>query len=95
MSDIAPISLQIWDMKYRLRSIDGAPIDATIEDTWRRVARALAAPEAEPERWEQRFYEAMVDFRFLPAGRILAGARALPRVIHNKNTNVDARSTQP
>ncbi len=74
MSDIAPISLQIWDMKYRLRSIDGAPIDATIEDTWQRVARALAVPEAKPERWQERFYEAMVDFRFLPAGRILAGA---------------------
>ena len=76
MPNIAPISLQIWDMKYRLRSSDGAPIDATIEGTWRRVARALAAPEAEPARWEERFYEALADFRFLPAGRILAGAGA-------------------
>ncbi|MFQ5959526.1 MAG: ribonucleotide reductase N-terminal alpha domain-containing protein, partial [Alphaproteobacteria bacterium] len=76
MSNIAPISLQIWDMKYRLRDAGGAPTDATIEDSWRRVARALAAPEDEPGAWEERFYEAMTDYRFLPAGRILAGAGA-------------------
>ena len=37
---VAPISRQIWDAKYRLKSADGAPIDRSIEDTWRRVARA-------------------------------------------------------
>ncbi len=76
MLDTAPISRQIWDMKYRLRSPDGGPVDATIDDTWRRVARALAVPEAEPALWEERFFEAMSDLRFLPAGRILAGAGA-------------------
>ncbi|MEE8533986.1 MAG: adenosylcobalamin-dependent ribonucleoside-diphosphate reductase [Alphaproteobacteria bacterium] len=76
MSNIAPISLQIWDMKYRLRDAGGAPTDATIEDSWRRVARALAAPEDEPGTWEERFYQAMTGYRFLPAGRILAGAGA-------------------
>jgi ribonucleoside-diphosphate reductase alpha chain len=40
---IAPISRQIWDAKYRLKTADGTPVDLTIEDTWRRVARALAA----------------------------------------------------
>jgi ribonucleoside-diphosphate reductase alpha chain len=70
---IAPISLQIWDAKYRLKAHDGTPIDVTIEDSWRRVARALAAAE-NPEQWEARFYQALEDFRFLPAGRILAGA---------------------
>ena len=45
---IAPISLQIWDAKYRLKAPDGTPIDLTIEDSWRRVARALAAAEREP-----------------------------------------------
>ena len=74
MSNIAPISMQIWDMKYRLKAADGAPLDATIEESWRRVARALAAPEADPAAWEPRFYDALTDFRFLPAGRILAGA---------------------
>jgi len=70
----APIAAQIWDMKYRLKDADGTPRDATVEDSWRRVARALAAVEAEPDTWEPRFREALADFRFLPAGRILAGA---------------------
>ncbi|QYX56329.1 adenosylcobalamin-dependent ribonucleoside-diphosphate reductase [Roseovarius sp. SCSIO 43702] len=70
----APISQSIWDMKYRFKDADGTPRDATVEDTWRRIARALAAVEAEPEAWEDRFYEALEDFRFLPAGRIIAGA---------------------
>ena len=38
----APIAEQIWDMKYRLRQADGTPVDGTVEDTWRRIARALA-----------------------------------------------------
>ena len=38
----APIAEQIWDMKYRLKAQDGAPIDQSVEDTWRRIARALA-----------------------------------------------------
>jgi ribonucleoside-diphosphate reductase alpha chain len=71
---IAPISRQIWDAKYRLRAADGTPIDLTIEDSWRRVAHALVSVEAAPGRWEQPFYEALTDFRFLPAGRILSGA---------------------
>jgi len=36
-----PIAEQIWDMKYRLKSADGAPLDHTVEDSWRRVADAL------------------------------------------------------
>ena len=76
----APISRQIWDAKYRLKDADGTPVDLTIEDSWRRVARALAAVEAEPSQWEQPFYEALQDFRFLPAGRILSGAGTDRRV---------------
>ncbi|MFP1644819.1 adenosylcobalamin-dependent ribonucleoside-diphosphate reductase [Pontitalea aquivivens] len=70
----APIAEQIWDMKYRLKEADGSPIDASVEDTWRRIARALAAVEADPAQWEDRFYTALEDFRYLPAGRITAGA---------------------
>jgi ribonucleoside-diphosphate reductase alpha chain len=72
--EAASLSHQIWDMKYRLKGPDGAAIDATIDESWRRVARALAAPEREPARWENAFADAMAGFRFLPAGRILAGA---------------------
>ncbi len=70
----APIAEQIWDMKYRLKQADGTPVDQTVEDTWRRIARAVAAVEVEPDLWEDRFYAALEDFRFLPAGRITAGA---------------------
>ncbi len=72
----APIAEQIWDMKYRYKTPEGAALDATVEDSWRRVARALAEVEAEDEReaWEARFYNALDVFKFLPAGRILAGA---------------------
>jgi ribonucleoside-diphosphate reductase alpha chain len=70
----APIAEQIWDMKYRLKGADGTPIDLSVEDSWRRVARALAAGEAEPAHWEERFYAALEDFKYLPAGRIAAGA---------------------
>jgi len=70
----APIAEQIWDMKYRLKAADGTPVDQTVEDSWRRIARALAAVEDDPEAWETRFYGALEDFKFLPAGRITAGA---------------------
>ncbi|MEL6913984.1 MAG: adenosylcobalamin-dependent ribonucleoside-diphosphate reductase [Pseudomonadota bacterium] len=70
----APVAEQIWDMKYRLKDADGTPRDETVEDTWARVAKALASVEAEPERHEAAFYGALEDFRFLPAGRITAGA---------------------
>ncbi|MBU2991868.1 adenosylcobalamin-dependent ribonucleoside-diphosphate reductase [Octadecabacter sp. 1_MG-2023] len=70
----APIAEQIWDMKYRLKEGDGTPIDATVEDTWTRVAKSLASVEKKPSEWEPKFYKALEDFRYLPAGRITAGA---------------------
>src|SRR3954454_22342230 len=77
---LAPISRQIWDAKYRFKRPDGTPMDATIEESWRRVVRALVEPETEPARWEGIFYEALEDFRFQPAGRILSGAGTDRRV---------------
>ena len=70
----APIAEQIWDMKYRFKQADGTPIDKTVEDSWQRIARALAAVETAPAEWEPKFYDALADFKFLPAGRITAGA---------------------
>src|ERR1700761_5728122 len=73
MSDI---SRQIWDMKYRLKQADGTPVDGDIADSWARVAFAAAAAEA-PENRATRaleFAQALAGHRFLPAGRILAGA---------------------
>jgi ribonucleoside-diphosphate reductase alpha chain len=68
------ISKSIWESKYRDET------DVKVEDTWRRVACALASVEDQPERWEGRFYEALSDFCFLPGGRILAGAGTSRRV---------------
>ena len=70
----APIAAQIWDMKYRFKEADGTPRDVTVEDTWRRIARALAEVEEQPRVWEDKFYSALEDFKYLPAGRITAGA---------------------
>ena len=70
----ARIAEQIWDMKYRFKEADGTPVDLSVEDTWRRIARDIARAEAEPELWDARFYAALEDFKYLPAGRITAGA---------------------
>ena len=71
-----PISEHVWDAKYRLKTETGAPLDRTVDDTFKRVARAVARAEKKKQRahWQSRFYDAMADFAFLPAGRILAGA---------------------
>ena len=61
-------------MKYRFRDVGGEPVDGDLDATWRRVARALAAPEKDPELWAGRFHEALAGFKFLPAGRVVAGA---------------------
>ncbi|MBE1291628.1 MAG: adenosylcobalamin-dependent ribonucleoside-diphosphate reductase [Rhodobacteraceae bacterium] len=70
----APIAEQIWDMKYRFKEADGTPIDLSVEDSWRRIARDLAKVEKDPAKWEEKFYGALEDFKYLPAGRITAGA---------------------
>ena len=75
-ASLPPIAHEIWDMKYRFKRLDGTPVDETVEDTWRRVARTLAEVEAprDRSRWEVAFFDVMAGYRFLPAGRILAGA---------------------
>ena len=53
----APIAEQIWDMKYRLKDASGVPIDRTVEDSWRRVAGALARTETDPAHLGARIPE--------------------------------------
>ncbi len=75
----APISRHIWRTKYRHGNGDSGEPD--ISATWRRVAGALAAAEpADQAGWQSRFEAALTGFRFLPAGRILAGAGTDARV---------------
>ncbi len=71
-------SLDIWDKKYRLTAKDGTPIDKSMDDTYKRVARALAdveAPEAR-EQWNERFLWALRRGA-IPAGRVTSNAGAL------------------
>ena len=72
-----PISAEIWDMKYRFKRPDGTPVDVTRRG---QLAAAWRAPRPRPRSprraasWEEAFDGALADHRFLPAGRILAGA---------------------
>jgi ribonucleoside-diphosphate reductase alpha chain len=71
-------SFDIWDKKYRLTSKDGSPIDKTMDDTYKRVARALADVESEPsrEQWYESFLWAL-RHGAIPAGRVTSNAGAL------------------
>ena len=71
-------SMDIWDKKYRLKAKDGAIIDRDIDETYRRVARALAEVEEGPEqveKWYERFLWAL-RHGAIPAGRITSNAGA-------------------
>src|SRR5690349_8672995 len=71
-------SLDIWDKKYRLTAKDGTPVDKTMDDTYKRVARALADTEREEvrEHWNERFLWALRRGA-IPAGRVTSNAGAL------------------
>ncbi len=69
------ISRHVWATKYRAEG------EAGVADTWRRVAQAMAAAErGDAAPWAERFFRLQADFRFLPGGRILAGAGTGHRV---------------
>jgi ribonucleoside-diphosphate reductase alpha chain len=70
-------SLDIWDKKYRLSAKDGTPIDHTMDDTYQRVARALADVEhaAVREQWYEKFLWALRRGA-IPAGRVTSNAGA-------------------
>lgn len=75
----APVSRHIWDTRYRYEHSGSR--EASIDDTWRRVAGALAGVEpSDRERWHERFLALLEGFKFLPGGRILAGAGTSHRV---------------
>ncbi len=71
-------SMDIWDKKYRLTAKDGSPIDKSMDDTYKRVARALADVEA-PEIREQWYDSFLWALRYgaIPAGRVTSNAGAL------------------
>jgi ribonucleoside-diphosphate reductase alpha chain len=77
-TEMTPISRFVWDAKYRLKSADGTACEADVAETWARLAAAGASVEKSRVRkaWQKRFLDALTDFAFLPAGRIIAGAGA-------------------
>jgi ribonucleoside-diphosphate reductase alpha chain len=82
-NDVAGITFQeasfdIWDKKYRLTAKDGSPIDKSMDDTYKRVARALADVEAPElrEQWNEAFLWALRQGA-IPAGRVTSNAGAL------------------
>ena len=77
---VEDISRLVWNSKYRLRSGVRHP-EASVLDSWKRVAGAVAAAEKNDRAdWSNRFRAALDGFRFLPGGRILAGAGTPHRV---------------
>lgn len=75
-----PLASLVWSARYRYAPRGGA-VESSIEATWDRVARALAEAESrDREAWARRFRAVLDDFRFLPGGRILAGAGTGRRV---------------
>lgn len=76
-TDIQPTSMEIWRKKYQLRDDHQNPVEDTIEDNFKRVARALASVENEEVRdyWYEEFYSAML-LGAIPAGRILSNGGA-------------------
>jgi ribonucleoside-diphosphate reductase alpha chain len=71
------VRAKVFMDRYSLKDQAGKPIETTPEEMWRRVARGIAAVEETDEKrqlWEDRFYDVMADFKFVPGGRILAGA---------------------
>ena len=61
-------SYETWYQKYKFKT------DSSIEDTWGRVAKDIASIEENKEEWEQKFYSALEDFKFVPGGRITSNA---------------------
>lgn len=74
-----PASDDIWDKKYRLKSKQGVAVDADIDGTYQRVAKALAEAETTADKqrhWNERFLWALRRGA-IPAGRITSNAGAL------------------
>ena len=71
-------SLDIWDKKYRLKSKNGEFIDETMDDTFKRVARALADVEVSKVKREECYESFLWALRqgAIPAGRITSNAGA-------------------
>ncbi len=94
---LQPASWDIWDKKYRLTTKQGEPVDQSIEDTYRRVARALADVEETADKreyWYERFTWALRRGA-IPAGRITSNAGALAHKPATSTINCTVSGTIP
>src|SRR5437867_13038035 len=73
---------RIFFEKYALRGADGSVLEHTPQQMWRRVARELAAVEAQEQRveWEEKFVWLLSEFRLVPGGRIRHAMGNPPKV---------------
>ena len=77
MTQLEGIRQKVFMDRYSLKDASGTALEHHPEQLWKRVARGIAEVEKTPEaraEWEQKFYDALTDFQFVPGGRILAGA---------------------
>ncbi|MGI9318451.1 MAG: adenosylcobalamin-dependent ribonucleoside-diphosphate reductase [bacterium] len=90
-------SVDIWDKKYRLKTMEGEPVDGSVQETFRRVARALAGAEngeAKQEEWYRKFVWALQNGA-IPAGRITSNAGALDHKPATSTINCTVSNTVP
>ncbi|MFZ2206080.1 MAG: adenosylcobalamin-dependent ribonucleoside-diphosphate reductase, partial [Microgenomates group bacterium] len=74
---LSGISEKVFIDRYSLKDKAGKPLEKKPDEMWKRIAKAVASQEKTPEgkkKWEKEFNEAMKDFKYVPGGRILAGA---------------------
>ena len=72
---LQPTSIEIWEKKYQLKDQNGIPVDKTIEDTYKRVAKEISSVEKDSDFWEKEFFWALNNGA-TPAGRILSNVGA-------------------
>ena len=95
--ELQPASLDIWDKKYRLKTIAGDPVDEDLTATHNRVAKTLAEVEeskAKQEEWHEKFLWALQKGA-IPAGRIISNAGALDHKPATSTINCTVSGTVP
>jgi len=95
--ELQPASIDIWDKKYRLKAKSGQVIDHAIDDTFKRVASALAAVEQTSEKQDHWYTEFLWALRngAIPAGRIISNAGAREHKPATSTINCTVSGTIP
>lgn len=66
--------LRVFNDRYALKDNEGKQIENNVEDMWHRIAKAISSVEVDNKYWEDKFYDILYDFKFIPGGRIINGA---------------------